>query len=156
LVKSNYIGRSFIAPKQSERENMVHQKLNPIKKAIRNKKVVVVDDSIVRGTTSKRIVEILRKAGAKEVYFVSAAPPVKHPCVYGIDMSVKTELIANKMNIEQIKNYIGADALFYFDLKDLPEVFNNTPVCNACFTGDYPTPNINKILQDIVQDRTST
>ncbi len=153
LVKSNYIGRSFIAPEQKERENIVHQKLNPIKKAIRDKKVVVVDDSIVRGTTSKRIVEILRKAGAKEVYFVSAAPPVKHPCVYGIDMSVKTELIANRKNIDKIRKYIDADALFYFDLKDLKTIFEDTSICDACFSGNYPTPNVEKILNDIEKDR---
>ncbi len=153
LVKSNYIGRSFIAPKQSERENIVHRKLNPIKKAIRNKKVVVVDDSIVRGTTSKRIVELLKNAGAKEVYFVSAAPPVTHPCVYGIDMSIKTELIANRMNMEEIKNYIGADALFYFDLNELNDIFDKVSICDACFTGNYPTPNVDKILVDIEADR---
>ena len=156
LVKSNYIGRSFIAPEQSERENMVHQKLNPIKKAIRDKKVVVVDDSIVRGTTSKRIVEILRKAGAKEVYFVSAAPPVKHPCVYGIDMSIKTELIANKMNLKGIKKYINADALFYFDVDEIKITFDNINVCSACFSGNYPTKNVEKILQDIETDRTES
>ena len=153
LVKSNYIGRSFIAPKQSERENIVHRKLNPIKKAIRNKKVVVVDDSIVRGTTSKRIVEILKNVGAKEVYFVSAAPPVTHPCVYGIDMSIKTELIANRLSLEEIKNYIGADALFYFDLNELNNIFDKVSICDACFTGNYPTPNIEKILVDIEADR---
>ncbi len=153
LVKSNYIGRSFIAPKQSERENIVHQKLNPIKKAIRNKKVVVVDDSIVRGTTSKRIVEILKTAGAKEVYFVSAAPPVKHPCVYGIDMSIKTELIANQKDMEGVKQYIGADALFYFDKNELKSVFDTVPICDACFTGNYPTQNVDKILNDIEKDR---
>ena len=153
LVKSNYIGRSFIAPKQSERENIVHRKLNPIKKAIRNKKVVVVDDSIVRGTTSKRIVEILKNVGAKEVYFVSAAPPVTHPCVYGIDMSIKTELIANRLSLEEIKNYIGADALFYFDLNELNNIFDKVSICDACFTGNYPTPNVEKILADIEADR---
>ena len=155
LVKSNYIGRSFIASEQSERENIVHQKLNPIKKAIRDKKVVVVDDSIVRGTTSKRIVKILKNAGAKEVYFVSAAPLVTHPCVYGIDMSIKTELIANQMDREGIKNYIGADALFYFDLNDLNGIFDKVSICDACFTGNYPTPNVEKILVDIEADRSN-
>ncbi len=153
LVKSNYLGRSFIAPKQSEREEIVHKKLNPIKKAIRDKKVAVVDDSIVRGTTSKRIVEILRNAGAKEVYFVSAAPPIKHPCVYGIDMSIETELIANKKSVEEIRRYIGADELFYFDLKELNEVFDKVSLCDACFTGNYPTPDVDKILADIIEDR---
>ncbi len=153
LVKSNYIGRSFIAPGQKERENIVHRKLNPIKKAIRGKKVAVVDDSIVRGTTSKRIVKILKNAGAKEVYFVSAAPPVKYPCVYGIDMSVKTELIANKKSKEEIREYIGADALFYFDLNELSSIFPQTGICDACFTGNYPTPGVEKILVDIEKDR---
>jgi amidophosphoribosyltransferase len=156
LVKSNYIGRSFIAPEQKERENLVHRKLNPIKKAIRDKKVAVVDDSIVRGTTSKRIVEILKKAGAKEVYFVSAAPPVKYPCVYGIDMSVKTDLIAHKMNKEQIREYIGADALFYFDLNELSSIFPKAGICDACFTGNYPTPHIEEALKDIEQERKNT
>ncbi len=153
LVKSNYIGRSFIAPEQKERENIVHKKLNPIKKAIRNKKVAVVDDSIVRGTTSKRIVKILKDAGAKEVYFVSAAPPVKYPCVYGIEMSIKTELIANKKTKDEIRKYIGADELFYFDLNELPDVFDKIKICDACFTGNYPTKNINKVLKDIESER---
>ena len=155
LVKSNYIGRSFIAPDQSQRENIVHRKLNPIKKAIRGKRVAVVDDSIVRGTTSKRIVEILKNAGAKEVYFVSAAPPVTHPCVYGIDMSIKTELIAHQKNKNEIQKYIGADALFYFDLKELNSIFDQVPICDACFTGNYPTNNVDKILIDIELDRKS-
>jgi len=156
LVKSNYIGRSFIAPQQQERENMVHRKLNPIKKAIRGKKVAVVDDSIVRGTTSKRIVEIIKNAGAKEVYFVSAAPPVKHPCVYGIDMSIKTELIANKLDKEAIKDYIDADALFYFETGELNQVFDKVSICDACFTGNYPTKSVEKILKDIENDRKNT
>ncbi len=153
LVKSNYIGRSFIASKQSERENIVKKKLNPIKKAVENKKIVVVDDSIVRGTTSKRIVQILRDAGAKEIYFVSAAPPVVNPCVYGIDMSAKTELIASNLNIEEICSFIGADALFYLKPEDLEKIFKNIGICDACFTGNYPAGNVEEMLQDIEEEK---
>ena len=153
LFKSNYIGRSFIAPQQSERENFVKQKLNPIKKAIRDKKVVVVDDSIVRGTTSKRIVQTLKEAGAKEIYFVSSAPPVINTCVYGIDMSVTTELIAANKTQEEIREYIGADALFYLKPEDLDQIFSQFPVCKACFTGHYPTGNIVEILKDIAEEK---
>jgi amidophosphoribosyltransferase len=153
LVKSNYIGRSFIAPKQSERENIVKQKLNPIKKAISGKKIVVVDDSIVRGTTSKRIVQILKDAGAKAVYFVSAAPPVINPCVYGIDMSAKTELIASNLNIDEVCTFIGADALFYLKPEDLPKLFKELSICTACFTGKYPAGNIEEMLKDIEDEK---
>ncbi len=153
LVKSAYLGRSFIAPTQGERENIVKRKLNPIKKTIQGKKIVVVDDSIVRGTTSKRLVQLLRNAGAKEIYFVSAAPPVKYPCVYGIDMSVETALIAHNKSIEEIREYIGADALFYLDPEDLKTIFKKVSYCDACFTGNYPTPGVEKVLKDIVEDR---
>ncbi len=153
LVKSNYIGRSFIAPKQSERENIVKQKLNPIKKAINGKKIVVVDDSIVRGTTSKRIVQILKNAGAKKVYFVSAAPPVINPCVYGIDMSAKTELIAANLNIEETCSFIGADALFYFKPENLKDIFGDLTICDACFTGHYPAGNVEEMLEDIENEK---
>jgi amidophosphoribosyltransferase len=153
LFKSSYLGRSFIASKQSERETIVRQKLNPIKKAIAGKKIVVVDDSIVRGTTSKRIVKILKEAGAKEVYFVSSAPPVKHPCVYGIDMSAKTELIAANLNNEETKNFIGADAIFYLKAEDLDKIFKDIKICKACFTGEYPAGNVNEMLKDIEDEK---
>jgi amidophosphoribosyltransferase len=153
LFKSSYIGRSFIAPNQDERENIVKQKLNPIKKAIRDKKVVVVDDSIVRGTTSRRIVKILKDAGAKEVYFVSSAPPVKSPCVYGIDMSVKTELIAANKTLPEIQAYIGADALFYLKEEDLPKIFKEFTICDACFSGNYPTGDMTQMLKDIEEEK---
>jgi amidophosphoribosyltransferase len=156
LFKSNYIGRSFIAPEQSERESIVKQKLNPIKKTIVGKKVVVVDDSIVRGTTSKRIVQILRDAGAAEIYFVSSAPPVKHPCVYGIDMSIRTELIAANLDIEEICKYIGADALFYLKPEDLKPIFKDFGLCTACFTGEYPAGNPNEMLSDIEQEKSES
>ncbi|NPA69102.1 MAG: amidophosphoribosyltransferase [Chlorobi bacterium] len=153
LVKSNYIGRSFIAPEQKERENIVKKKLNPIKKAVKGKKLVVVDDSVVRGTTSKRIVQLLRDAGAKEIYFVSAAPPVINPCVYGIDMSAKTELIASNLDINEICEYIKADALFFLKTEDLKEIFPDTGICDACFTGNYPAGNIREMLKDIEEEK---
>ena len=154
LAKNNHIGRSFISPTQKERENIVRQKLNPIKKVINGKKVAVVDDSIVRGTTSKHLVKLLRRAGAKEVYFISAAPPIKHPCIYGIDMAISTELIAgNSKNIDEITEYLGADALIYQTLDDLRELYRDFPICNACFSGCYPTGNPTEVLQQIEQER---
>ncbi len=153
LVKSNYIGRSFISPKQSEREAIVKRKLNPIKNTVRDKKIVVVDDSIVRGTTSKRIVKLLRQAGAKEIYFASAAPPIKHPCIYGIDMSISTELIAANKTLEAIKDFIEADALFYNTAEDLDHIFANFSTCTACYTGNYPTDNAQAALKHIERER---
>ncbi len=152
LVKSNYIGRSFISPKQSEREAIVKRKLNPIKKTIQGKKIVVVDDSIVRGTTSKRIVSILKKAGAKEIYFASAAPAIKNPCIYGIDMSISTDLIAANMSVKEIRDYIGADALFFNSADDFVENFEDLSICTACFTGEYPTE---KALEALVHIETA-
>jgi len=155
LVKSNYIGRSFISSKQSEREDIVKRKLNPIRKTVEGKKIAVVDDSIVRGTTSKRIIKILRNAGAAEIYFISAAPPIKHPCIYGIDMSVTTELIAANRTIENIRNYIGADALIYQSLEDLKVQFDELGLntCMACLSGEYPTKNSEEALRTIEQER---
>ena len=157
LVKSNYIGRSFISSKQSEREDIVKRKLNPISKTVKGKKIAVVDDSIVRGTTSRRIVKILREAGAKEIYFVSAAPPLMNPCIYGIDMSVTTELIAANKSIEEIKSYIDADAIIYQSLDELKKQFEEIGLstCMACLSGVYPTPNATQALKLIEEERIS-
>jgi amidophosphoribosyltransferase len=116
----------------------------------------VVDDSIVRGTTSKRIVQILRDAGASEIYFVSSAPPVRHPCVYGIDMSMRTELIAANLHIEEIRSYIGADALFYLKPESFNVIFKDFGICDACFTGNYPTGDAEEMLLDIEQEKNET
>ncbi|WMX15450.1 MULTISPECIES: amidophosphoribosyltransferase [unclassified Aureispira] len=155
LVKSNYIGRSFISSKQSEREDIVKRKLNPISKTVEGKKIAVVDDSIVRGTTSKRIVQILREAGAAEIYFISAAPPLLNPCIYGIDMSVTTELIAANKTVDEIRDYIGADALIYQSLEELQAQFNEMGLntCMACLSGDYPTANAALALRQIEEER---
>lgn len=155
LVKSNYIGRSFISSKQSEREDIVKRKLNPISKTVEGKKIAVVDDSIVRGTTSKRIVQILREAGAAEIYFISAAPPLLNPCIYGIDMSVTTELIAANKTVDEIRNYIGADALIYQSLEELKMQFDEMGLntCMACLSGEYPTANADIALRQIEEER---
>lgn len=140
LVKNNYVKRSFISPTQQLRERIVLHKLNPIRSIIKGKKVAVVDDSIVRGTTSRRIVHLLRKAGASEVYFVSGSPPVKNPCVYGINMSQRKEMIAANYSIDQIRSFIGADALIYPTIEDMRSIDKGLGLCDACFSGEYPTP----------------
>lgn len=139
LTKNNHVGRSFIVPSQVERQRLVRQKLNPIREVIAGKKVAVVDDSIVRGTTSKHIVRLLRDAGATEVYFCSAAPPILHRCVYGIDMATKKEIIAANFTQEEIRIFLEADAVIYQDLDDLKEIYKDVAGCFACFSGQYPT-----------------
>jgi amidophosphoribosyltransferase len=136
---SHPVGRSFIVATQEERERMVRQKLSPIRDVVAGKKVAVVDDSIIRGTTSKHVVRALREAGAAAVYVISASPPVKHRCVYGIDMATKQEIIAANHDVEAIRAFIGADALVYQELADLRELYKDVAGCFACFSGDYPT-----------------
>jgi amidophosphoribosyltransferase len=119
FIKNRYIGRTFIMPGQAERKKSVKQKLNPIDLEFQGKNVLLVDDSIVRGTTSQQIVDMARQAGAKKVYFASAAPPIRYPNVYGIDMPVKSELVAHGRTVEEIQKEIGADWLIYQDLEDL-------------------------------------
>ncbi|MBF0407936.1 MAG: amidophosphoribosyltransferase [Candidatus Riflebacteria bacterium] len=153
LNKNPYIGRSFLFPTQDLRDFAVRQKLSPIKPIIAGKKVAVVDDSVVRGTTSKRIVALLKEACAEKVYFVSAAPPVKFPCVYGIDMSIRTELIAANNSIEDIRKYLGADAMIYQSLEDLNELYCDQGLCTACFSGEYPIGMNSNVLLEIEQER---
>lgn len=139
LSKNNHVGRSFIAPTQAERERVVRQKLNPMTSVIEGKKVLVVDDSVVRGTTSKRIVTLLREAGATEVYFASAAPPVKHPCVYGIDMATHAEIAAARMTETELREWMGADAVVFQEMDTFKQALAGKAGCYACFTGEYPT-----------------
>jgi len=153
LAKNNHVGRSFILPETRKREQAVRQKLNPIPGILEGKKVAVVDDSIVRGTTSRRLVQLLRAAGAREVYVVSAAPPITHPCVYGIDMSTSDEIIAANHSIEEIRGMIGADALIYQDLDVLRSLYEDVPCCYACFSGEYPTGLPDALLADIARDK---
>ncbi len=144
---------------QAGREDVVKKKLNPIREFVEGKKVAVVDDSIVRGTTSRRIVRILREAGATEVYFISSAPPIVSPCIYGIDMAMSTELIAANHTEEEIRQYIEADKVIYQSLEDLQELFSEDKghggSCFACFTGRYPTGDVTKYLRHIQEERAS-
>ncbi|MDA3899664.1 MAG: amidophosphoribosyltransferase [Spirochaetes bacterium] len=158
FAKNNHIGRSFISPTQSEREKVVRNKLNPIREVVAGKKVAVVDDSIVRGTTSKHIVSLLRKAGAEKVYFVSAAPPIISPCIYGIDMATKGELIANAGDIDEINRMIGADATIYQSLNDMQQFCRSVslPTCDACFSSEYPTGDAKEVFEQIEQERLSS
>ena len=142
LIKNKYIGRTFIAPGQSERENLVRIKLNPISSTVKGKRVVLVDDSIVRGTTSARIVRLLRSAGATEVHLRSSAPPFLNPCYYGTDIDSKDALIANNHTIEEITKIVGADSLAFLRLEDVTKLGESgtcSGYCTACFDGRYPT-----------------
>jgi amidophosphoribosyltransferase len=140
LIKNRYSLRTFIMPDQESREMAVSVKLNPIISVIEGQRVAVVDDSIVRGTTSKHIVTLLRKAGAKEVHFVSTCPPIIHPCFYGIDMPTEDELIASSKSVDEIREYIGADSLTYLSLDGLKRALKKESPCMACLTNDYPIP----------------
>lgn len=139
LIRSHYIGRTFIKPSQSIRDESVRQKFNPLYRFFHGKKIILVDDSIVRGTTIRKIVRMIKGAGAKEVHVRIASPPVKFPCYYGIDTPTYEELIANKMKIEEIRKFIEADSLMYLTVEELQEVLDNPEnFCYACFNGDYP------------------
>ena len=138
IIKNKYIGRTFIAPTQAERESMVFVKLNAIASDLRDKRVVVIDDSIVRGTTSRRLVQILRRAGAKEVHFRVSSPPVKFPCHLGIDTPSKSELISSTHELEEIRREIGADSLAFISLEGMLKALGDKAFCKGCFSGEYP------------------
>ncbi len=159
LIKNRYIGRTFIMAQQSERKTAVRMKLNPIRNAIMNKKVLLVDDSIVRGNTSREIVGLMRASRAKEVYFAAYAPPLRYPCIYGIDMQTKSEFIAKEKATEEIRKDIGADALIYQSMDGLIGSFQMGDknefrfFCTACFDGNYPTKVDEKVFAEIEKDR---
>lgn len=147
LVKNRYIGRTFIMPGQTMRKKSIQYKLNPIPLELKNKNVLLVDDSIVRGNTSKQIIEMVRKAGARKVYLASYSPPLISPCVYGVDIPTRKELIASDMTVEQVREAIGADELFYQDVDALFDaIHKGNPAikraCMACLTGKYPTKEV--------------
>ncbi|RYL93391.1 amidophosphoribosyltransferase [Sporolactobacillus sp. THM7-4] len=152
MIKNRYVGRTFIQPSQELREQGVKMKLSPVRAIIEGKRVVMVDDSIVRGTTSSRIVRMLRDAGATEVHVRISAPPIKNPCFYGIDTSTSSELIAATHSVEEIREKIGADSLVFLSVEGMKEAIGRNPAmkncgqCMACFTGNYPT----KIYPDTV------
>lgn len=142
LIRNHYVGRTFIEPIEAIRHFRVKLKLHPVRSVLEGKRVVVVDDSIVRGTTSKKIVKMIRDAGAKEVHVRVSSPPTTGPCYYGIDTPTREELIANNKTVDQIRQYIGADSLHYLS-RDGLYWFEKNPgewFCDACFTGDYPEP----------------
>ncbi|HIK13260.1 MAG TPA: amidophosphoribosyltransferase [Oscillatoriaceae cyanobacterium M33_DOE_052] len=140
LIKNRYVGRTFIQPTQHMRESGIKMKLNPLKDVLVGKRVIMVDDSIVRGTTSRKIVKALRDAGALEVHMRISSPPVTHPCFYGIDTDNQDQLIAATKSVEDIKNQIGVDSLAYLSWQGMLEATKEDPnnFCSACFTGDYP------------------
>jgi len=139
LLKNRYAGRTFIQPEQSLRELGVRLKLNPVRQEIAGKRVAIVDDSIVRGTTSKKLVQMLRKNGAKEVHVLVSSPPVMYPCYYGIDTSERAELIAAQKELDEIRKYIDADSLNYLSQKGLFKAMGKSKgFCSACLDGDYP------------------
>ncbi len=142
FIKNKYIGRTFIAPGQESREDRVRIKLNPISDVVRGKRVVMIDDSIVRGTTSARIVKLLRDAGAKEIHMRVSAPPFKNPCYYGTDIDSRENLIACKYSVEETAKKIGVDSLGYLSVESVKQIakgVHGTGYCTACFDGNYPT-----------------
>ncbi|MBP8968194.1 MAG: amidophosphoribosyltransferase [Lachnospiraceae bacterium] len=149
LVKNKYVGRSFIAPSQDQRTDTVRIKLSPVKSVLEGKRVVLIDDSIVRGTTSKRIISILRDAGAKEIHLRISSPPFRHPCFYGVDIDSEDKLIANHHTPEEIAALCGADSIGFLPINSLEEMSGVKSFCSACFDGDYPT----RIPSDPRKDR---
>jgi amidophosphoribosyltransferase len=142
LVKNRYVGRTFIQPSQSLRQLGIRLKLNPLRDVLGGKRLVVVDDSIVRGNTSRQLVRMLRESGATEVHLRISSPPVRHPCYYGIDMATRAELIASGLSTDEICDFIGADSLAYLSLDDLVTSTGRPrdSLCRACFDGEYPIP----------------
>jgi amidophosphoribosyltransferase len=156
LIRNHYVGRTFIEPQQSVRDFGVKLKLNPVRSLLEGKRVVLIDDSIVRGTTSRKIVRMVRGAGAKEVHMRISCPPTISPCYYGVDTPRRKELIAANNTVEQIREYIGADSLAYLSLEGLKKACRDgekTTYCTACYTGKYPTSlvDVEEILPATVE-----
>src|SRR5581483_2651382 len=159
LIKSRYINRTFIQPDQSLREAGVMLKLNPLRRSLKGKRVVAVDDSIVRGTTSRRIVDVLRKAGAEEVHMRISSPPMRFPCFMGVDIGSPKELIAATRSVEEIREYIGASSLSYLSIPGLMHAVGRGTIdqfCRACFDGSYPVPVPQQLEMDKMAFETVT
>ena len=149
LLKNRYVGRTFISKGQEARERAVRMKLSPVRDVVEGKSVIVIDDSIVRGTTSRFIVKALKKAGAREVHMGVSSPPLKNPCFYGIDVSTHAEIIASQKSTEEIRDEIGADSLTYLSVDAMHDVYysyGSKGQCDACFTGNYPIDIIDRLL----------
>jgi amidophosphoribosyltransferase len=142
MVRNRYTGRTFIQPSQAMRQRGVNVKLSPLREVVRDRRLIVVDDSIVRGTTTKQIVSLLRRAGAREVHLRISAPPIHHPCFYGIDTQIETELIATTHTVDEIRDFVGADSLGYLSIKGVLTALElpYERFCFACFDGNYPVP----------------
>ena len=155
LIKNNYVGRTFIQPSQSLRDRGVKLKLNPLPDSIRGKRLVVVDDSIVRGTTTRQTVQALREAGATEIHLRITCPPIQWPCFYGIDMSTRHELIASDLAVDEIRAFVGADSLGYLSLEGMVQAAGSPKddFCRACFDGEYPVPIPEHAGKFVLEDR---
>ena len=141
LIRNHYVGRTFIQPSQAGRDFGVRVKFNPVTEVLAGKRIVIVDDSIVRGTTSRKLVRLLKRAGAAQVHFRVGSPPVTHPCFYGIDTPSRRELIGALKTVEEIREFLGVESLGYLSLEGLLAVEREPRrFCRACFTGDYPVP----------------
>jgi amidophosphoribosyltransferase len=155
LIRNHYVGRTFIEPKTKIRHFGVKVKLNPVKDLLAGKRVILIDDSIVRGTTSRKIVKMVRAAGAKEVHMRISCPPTMSPCFYGIDTPTKKELIASSHTVEEIAKYIEADSLAYLSLPGLIRAVGGkgNEFCNACYTGQYPIDFVDMMADAKAEDR---
>jgi amidophosphoribosyltransferase len=153
LIRNHYVGRTFIEPSQAIRDFGVRLKLNPVRDLLAGKRVILVDDSLVRGTTSQKIVRMVRTAGAKEVHLRISCPPTVSPCFYGVDTPTKRELIAANQSVDEIRQFIGCDTLAYLSIEKLTEAVADTDrrYCYACYTGNYPTPLVN--IEDLMNSR---
>ena len=150
LLRNHYVGRTFIRPSQSDRDFGARIKYNPVREVLSGRRVIVVDDSLVRGTTSRSLVKFIRAAGAKEVHFRIGSPPVRFPCYYGIDMPSKDELIGSQMSVEAIAKELGVDSLGYLSLEGMTNaVAERGPFCSACFSGDYQAPLVDPELAEL-------
>jgi amidophosphoribosyltransferase len=159
LIRNHYVGRTFIHPSQAGRDFRVRIKYNPVREVIGGKRVVVIDDSLVRGTTSHGLIALIREAGAREIHFRVASPPVRFPCFYGIDMPTREELIGSRLSIEEIRRFLGVDTLGYLSLEGMHAAVREAgPFCDACFSGRYPAPLVdveaNRLQRPTVDIRT--
>ena len=153
LIRNHYVGRTFIQPSQSLRDGTVRLKFNTVDGVLKGKRVAVVDDSIVRGSTMKKLVAMLHKAGVKEVHLRIASPPVKFPCFYGIDMPSRSELVASSASAEEIRAFLGVDSLEYLTIEDLRSVVADPDnFCKACFSGEYPVPLASDLNKSVFED----
>jgi len=153
LIRNHYVGRTFIEPSQAIRDFGVKLKLNPVRHLLQGKSVVLVDDSIVRGTTSRKIVRMVRQAGAREIHLRISCPPTVSPCFYGVDTPTRSELIASNHNVEEIRKFVEADSLAYLSLASLRKAVadDKHEYCYACYTGDYPTELVN--IEELIAAR---